>query len=588
MITRMITRLITRRHFTGGLVAGAIGTKSLTPSPARAFSPAALSSADRHTPVEATGGMVASREAMATRIGVDVLAAGGNAVDAAAAVAFALAVTLPQAGNLGGGGFALVHRAADRSTHALDFREKAPAAAHRDIFLSPDGTVDRERARYSHHAVGVPGSVAGYLDLLERFGTWPRERVMAPAIRLAEDGVRVTPVLHRNIASRMERLGRWPATRAVIARPGGDALRPGDLMRQPDLAVSLRRIAEEGAAAFYSGAIAELIVAEMARHGGPITAADLAAYGTAWRDPVPGTYRGVDIASMPPPSSGGAHLVQMLNVLEGWDLASFGHNTAAGLHHLAETMRRAYADRATHLGDPEFWDVPLDWLTSKAYAADIRAAIRPDRATPSDQVSAGTPKLEGANTTHLSVMDRDGNAVSMTTTLNFGFGSGIVAEGTGIFLNNEMDDFSAKPGVPNAYGLIGGEANAVAPGKRPLSSMTPTLLLADGRAVGAIGSPDGSRIITAVLQVILNLVDHGMNLAEATTAPRVHHQWLPDRIWAEEGVSEDTLDLLRRMGHSVERRRAFGAVQAAVAAPGGFRGVSDTRRPGGLAAGPAE
>lgn len=579
--------MITRRHFAGGLIVGGLGGMAFAPSIARAFSPADLTSADRHTPIEASGGMVASREATATRIGVEVLAAGGNAADAAAAVAFALAVTLPQAGNLGGGGFALIHRAEDRSTHALDFREKAPAAAHRDVFLGPDGAVDSHRSRYSHHAVGVPGSVAGYLDLLDRFGTWPRQKVMAPAIRLAEEGVRVTPVLHRNIASRLERLSPWPATLAVIARPDGSALRPGDIMRQPDLAASLRQIADQGAGAFYEGGIADLIVAEMARHGGPITAADLAAYSTVWRDPVRGSYRSVDIASMPPPSSGGAHLVQILNILEGWDLKTLGHNTAASLHRMAEAMRRAYADRALHLGDPDFWDVPLDWLTSKAYAAEIRTAIDPDRATPSGSVSAGTPKAEGANTTHLSVMDRYGNAVSMTTTLNFGFGSGIVAEGTGIFLNNEMDDFSAKPGAPNAYGLIGGEANAVAPGKRPLSSMTPTLLLSNGRAVAAIGSPDGSRIITAVLQVILNLVDHGMNLAEATAAPRIHHQWLPDRIWAEEGVSEDTLTLLRALGHEAERGRAFGAVQSALAAGDGFRGFSDPRRPGGLAAGPA-
>lgn len=579
--------MITRRHFAGGLIVGGLGGTALAPSLARAFSAAELTSADRLTPVEASGGMVASREATATRIGVEVLAAGGNAADAAAAVAFALAVTLPQAGNLGGGGFALVHRAEDRATHALDFREKAPAAAHRDVFLGPDGAVDSHRSRYSHHAVGVPGSVAGYLDLLDRFGTWPRQRVMAPAIRLAEEGVRVTPVLHRNIASRLERLSPWPATVAVIARPDGSALQPGDIMRQPDLAASLRQIAGQGAGAFYDGGIADLIVAEMARHGGPITAADLSDYRTVWRDPVRGSYRGVDIASMPPPSSGGAHLVQMLNILEGWDLRTLGHNTAASLHRMAEAMRRAYADRARHLGDPDFWDVPLDWLTSRAYAADIRTAIDLGRATPSDKVSAGTPNPEGANTTHLSVMDRYGNAVSMTTTLNFGFGSGIVAEGTGIFLNNEMDDFSAKPGAPNAYGLIGGEANAVAPGKRPLSSMTPTLLLSNGRAVAAIGSPDGSRIITAVLQVILNLVDHGMNLAEATAAPRIHHQWLPDRIWAEEGVSEDTLTLLRAMGHVVERRRAFGAVQSALVAGDGFRGFSDPRRPGGLAAGPA-
>ena len=579
--------MLTRRQITRGLAASGVMGSVLAPTMARAFTPAILSSADRHTPAEASGGMVASREEAATMIGVDVLAAGGNAADAAAAEAFALAVTLPQAGNLGGGGFALVHSAADRSTHALDFREMAPAAAHRDVFLGADGEVDSHRSRYSHHAVGVPGSVAGYLDLLERFGTWPRERVMAPAIRLAEEGVAVTPILHRNIDSRLERLRRWPATRAIIARPDGTALRPGDVLRQPDLAASLRLIADQGAAAFYTGEIAGLIAAEMQRHHGPITEADLAGYRTTWREPVRGSYRGIDIASMPPPRSGGAHLVQMLNILEGWDLAGLGHSTAAGLHRMAEAMRRAYADRAAHLGDPDFWDVPLDWITSKAYGDQLRAAIDLDRATPSASVSAGTPMPEGSNTTHLSVMDRHGNAVSMTTTLNFGFGSGIVAEGTGIFLNNEMDDFSAKPGVPNAYGLIGGEANAVAPGKRPLSSMTPTLLLADGRALGALGSPDGSRIITTVLQVILNLVDHGMNLAEATAAPRVHHQWLPDRIWAEGGVSGDTVEILRAMGHTVEIRRAFGAAQSVLAAGDGYRGMSDPRRPGGRAAGPS-
>lgn len=573
--------MLTRRQVTAGL-----GTGLVVPSPALAFEPPALSSDDRLFPVEAAGGMVVSREAVATRVGVDVLARGGNAVDAAVAVAFALAVTLPQAGNLGGGGFALVHSAGDRRTHALDFRETAPAASHRDLFLGADGEVDEARARYSHHAVGVPGSVAGYLDLLDRFGTWPRERAMAPAIRLAEEGVAVTRTLHRNIERRMKRFRQWPATMAVIARADGTALRPGDLLRQPDLAGSLRRIAGEGADAFYRGPVGALIAAEMTRHGGPMTEADLAAYRTVWRDPVLGTYRGLQVASMPPPSSGGAHLVQILNILEGWDLATLGHNSAASLHRTVEAMRRAYADRAVHLGDPGFWEVPLAWLTSKPYAAALRADIYPGRATPSAEVRAGTPKPEGANTTHLSVMDRFGNAVSLTTTLNFGFGTGIVAEGTGIFLNNEMDDFSAKPGTPNAYGLVGGEANAIEAGKRPLSSMTPTLLLADGRVLGALGSPGGSRIITTVLQVILNMVDHGMNLAEATAAPRVHHQWLPDRIWVEEGVSSDTRDLLRGLGHRVDVGRAFGAAQSAVAAGDGFRGVSDPRRPGGLAAGP--
>lgn len=576
--------MTTRRDVALGLLA--TGAASAFPLGAGAFTPPELSSRDRLFPVEAGGGMVVSREAIATRIGVEILEAGGNAVDAAVATAFALAVTLPQAGNLGGGGFALVHDGGTGATHALDFRETAPAGAHRDLFLGTDGGVDADLARYSHRSVGVPGSVAGYLELLDRWGSLPRARVIDPAIRLAETGFPVTRTLHRNIARRMRRFTPWPATMAVIARPDGSPLQPGDVLRQPDLAGTLAAISTEGADGFYRGPVAQAIARDMARHGGLITEEDLAGYRAVLRDPVLGAYRGVTVASMPPPSSGGAHLVQMLNVLEGWDIQASGHNAARTLHLMAETMRRAYADRAVHLGDPDHWQVPLGWLLSDERAIAIRAAIDPRRATPSSSVAAGTPPPPGgADTTHLSVMDRNGWAVSLTTTLNFGFGTGIVAEGTGVFLNNEMDDFSAKPGVPNAYGLVGGDANAIAAGKRPLSSMTPTLLLADGRAVAATGSPDGSRIITTVLQVILNLIDHGMNVAEATAAPRLHHQWLPDRIWVEEGIGRDAIVSLEALGHVVEVRRAFGAAQTITRAPDGFRAVTDPRRPGGLAAG---
>ena len=577
--------MTTRRELTLGLLAS--GAASLMPGAARAFTPAELSSNDRVFPVEAAGGMVVSREATATSVGVEILEAGGNAVDAAVATAFALAVTLPQAGNLGGGGFAVVHAPGAGRTHALDFRETAPAGAHRDLFLRPDGNADPELSRYSHRAVGVPGSVAGYLALQERWGRFSRERVIAPAIRLAEEGIPVSRILHRNIARRMRRFTPWPATMAVIARPDGMPLQPGDVLRQPDLAVTLEAISAQGADGFYKGRVAGLIAADMARNGGLVTEDDLAGYRAVVREPVLGSYRGVEVASMPPPSSGGAHLIQMLNILEGWDLGDMGHNAAPTLHRMAEAMRRAYADRAVHLGDPDFWDVPLSWLTSKDRGAALRSEIDPSRATPSSSVAAGTPpRSGGADTTHLSVMDRDGAAVSLTTTLNFGFGAGIVAEGTGVFLNNEMDDFSAKPGVPNAYGLIGGDANAIAAGKRPLSSMTPTLLLKDGRVLAATGSPDGSRIITTVLQIVVNMVDHGMNLAEATLAPRVHHQWQPDRLWVEEGLTAETVGALRALGHAVETRRAFGAAQSVVRAADGFRGVTDTRRPGGLAAGP--
>ena len=574
-----------RRTILKGLAAGAGGI--VAGGPAGAFTTPELSGADRLFPVEASGGMVVSREAEATRVGVAVLETGGNAVDAAVATAFALAVTLPQAGNLGGGGFALVHDVQNGSNHALDFREMAPSGAHRNLFLGSDGEVDQTRARYSHRSVGVPGSVAGYLEALERWGTLSRSEVMAPAIKLAEEGVPVSRTLHRNLASRIERLTKWPATRAIIARPDGSALQPGDLLRQTDLAESLRLIAAQGADAFYRGPIGEKLAADMQRHDGLVGMADLEAYRTVLRKPVTGNYRGLDVLSMPPPSSGGAHLVQMLNILEGWDLADLGAGSAAILHWVAEAMRRAYADRATHLGDPDFWDVPLDWLTSKAYGDELRGGIDLYRASRSADIRPGTPApVESRDTTHLSVMDANGNAVSMTTTLNFGFGTGIVVDGTGIFLNNEMDDFSAKPGTPNAYGLVGGEANAIEPAKRPLSSMTPTLLMVDGRAIGALGSPGGSRIITTVLQVILNVIDHGMNLAEATAAPRIHHQWLPDVLQVEAGISPDTVDLLRAIGHKVEVGRAFGAAQSVLRAGDGFRGVTDTRRPGGLADGP--
>jgi len=567
--------VLTRRQVTGGLLAGA--ALGAVPAAAFGFAEGAGAAGRR--------GMVASREALATGVGVEALEAGGNAVDAAVAVAFALAVTLPQAGNLGGGGFALVHRRSG-GTAALDFRETAPGRAHRDLFLDAGGAVNATRARYSHDSVGVPGSVAGYLDLLERFGSWSRERVIAPAIRLAEEGVDVTPILSANIERRMQRFQPWPATMAVIARADGRALQPGDRLRQPDLADSLRLIARDGHRAFYDGPIGELIAAEMARHGGAMTAGDIAAYRTVWREPVFGSYRGYRVASMPPPSSGGAHLIQMLNILEGWDIAGLGHNSVAGLHLLAETMRRAYADRAVHLGDPDFHDVPLAWLASKDYGGQLRRGIDPDRATPSSEVSAGTPGVEGADTTHLSVIDGAGDTVSMTTTLNFGFGTGIVAEGTGIFLNNEMDDFSAKPGVANAYGLVGGEANAIAPGKRPLSSMTPTIVLGDEDQVLVTGSPGGSRIITTVLQMVSNLVDHGLTLDQATTAPRIHHQWLPDRLRVENGIPHERLDALAAMGHTIETGAVNGAAQSVLRTGGGDYGSTDPRRPGGLAAGP--
>jgi gamma-glutamyltranspeptidase/glutathione hydrolase len=565
----------------------------LTLSPALAQHADIYSPLDRVHPVYAASGMVASQEALATEVGVDVLKAGGNAVDAAVAVGFALAVTLPSAGNLGGGGFMLVHMAGDDDaggsgeTIAIDYRETAPAAATRDMFLDADGEADPELSRFASLAIGVPGTVAGLALALERYGTMPLAQVMAPAIRLAEEGFPVSAELSQSLKGAAERLTRWPSTAAVFYKPEGAAYEPGEVLRQPELAQSLRAIASKGPAAFYKGEIAEKIADEMERSGGLITLADLAAYEAKLRAPVGGVYRGYDIFSMPPPSSGGTHVVQILNILEGYDLASLGAGSAEAIHLMAEAMKRAYADRSEYLGDSDFVDVPVKGLTSKAYAAELRAGIDPDRATPSATVKPGDPRFhESGETTHFSVVDAAGNAVANTYTLNFGYGVGLVAEGTGILLNNEMDDFSAKPGVANAYGLIGGEANAVGAGKRPLSSMSPTIVLRDGEVFLVTGSPGGSLIITTVLQVIVNVVDHGMNVAEASVFPRVHHQWLPDELRVEEGLSPDTARLLQGKGHLVEVKPTMGAAQSVLRrADGALFGASDPRRPTALTAG---
>ncbi|MGE4219910.1 MAG: gamma-glutamyltransferase [Alphaproteobacteria bacterium] len=570
--------------------AGALRTVLLALAVAFALPAAAqepiLSNREIVHPVRAQQGMVASQEALATRIGVDILRRGGNAVDAAVGVGFALAVTLPRAGNLGGGGFMLVHLAAENRTLAIDYREVAPAAVHRDMYLDASGAADEDRLRHSHDSVGVPGTVAGLALALARYGTMPLAAVMAPAIALAEDGFPVSEDLAAGLAEHRESFARWPESMRIFFKPDGSAYAPGETLRQPDLAASLRRIAAEGPDAFYRGDIAKKIAAEMASHHSAMTQADLAAYRVLEREPVRGRYRGYDILSMPPPSSGGVHLIQMLNILEGYDLAALGHNSAASIHLMTEAMRRAYADRATHLGDPAFYPVPVQGLISKRYAATLRRAVDPLRATPSNGVRAGNPRsFEGDQTTHFSVIDAQGNAVANTYTLNHSFGSHIVAAGTGILLNNEMDDFAARPGAPNSYGLLGGDANAVAPGKRPLSSMTPTILLRDGRPVLAVGSPGGSRIITIVLQTILNLVDYRMNLAAAVHAPRIHHQWQPDILSVETGISPDTIRLLQGMGHRVEPGRAAGSVQAVQRDETGLAGISDPRTPGGLTLG---
>ncbi|MDP7549112.1 MAG: gamma-glutamyltransferase, partial [Alphaproteobacteria bacterium] len=481
---------------------------------AQAQSNAIISNQDRHHPIFAANGMVASQEARATNVGVDILRRGGNAIDAAVAVGFTLAVTLPRAGNLGGGGFMLVHNAGSGETLALDYREKAPAKAHRDLYLDKDGNVDKAKARFSHASVGVPGTVAGLIEAHRRYGSLPLAQIMAPAIGLAKNGVTVTPGMARNLKKRRKRLSKWPASAAIFYRPDGSLYQIGDTLVQRDLGQSLARIAATAGGDFYTGVTAGAIVAEMAGNGGLISLDDLAAYRPVWRPPATGSYRGYRIASMPPPSSGGVHLIQMLNMLETFPLGKFGHSGVESLHVMAEAMKLAYADRAQHLGDPDFWAVPTRGLTAKAYAQNLAANILRRRVRPSAEIEHGDPApYESDETTHFSVMDSAGNVVSNTYTLNFSFGTGIVAKGTGILLNNEMDDFSAKPGVANAYGLVGGEANAIQGGKRPLSSMTPTIVFKDGEAFLATGSPGGSRIITMVLQILLNVIDHGLNIA---------------------------------------------------------------------------
>ncbi|MEM8547880.1 MAG: gamma-glutamyltransferase [Pseudomonadota bacterium] len=533
-------------------------------------------------------GMVATQNAIATEVGAAVLAEGGNAVDAAVAAGLALAVTLPRAGNVGGGGFMLVHLAESGETIAIDYREKAPAAATRDMFLGPDGDVDNAEARFSVRSAGVPGTVAGLHHAQTRYGTLAWADVVAPAIALAEEGIVVSADLASALARRRERFSRHPASLAKFFKSDGSAYVAGDRWRQPALARTLRLIAENGPDGFYKGDVADLIVDFMEETGGLITHADLENYTVAEREPVVGEYRGYEIVSMPPPSSGGVLLVQMLNVLEQFDLATSEFGSARTMHLMIEAMRTAYADRSRHLGDPDFHTEDIGWLTSAAYARKIADDIDLERARKSADVAPGVNQsYESPDTTHYSVMDAYGNAVANTYTLNFSYGSGITVPGAGFLLNNEMDDFSAKPDTPNGYGLLGGDANAIAPGKRPLSSMTPTLVLRDGEPWLVTGSPGGSTIITIVLQIILNVIDHGMAPLDAVAAPRFHHQWLPDAVFFETGFSPDTRALLKQMGHDIRLRRGMmGSAQTILFDGQYFRGAADPRRPDALALGP--
>ena len=546
-----------------------------------------------HHPVLSKGGMVSAQDRLAAQVGADILARGGNAVDAAVATGFALAVTHPQAGNLGGGGFMLIYLADEEKTIAIDFREMAPARAHRDMYLNAEGDVNNKIARFSRASAGVPGTVMGLLEALETHGTMTRRQVMGPAIRLANEGFIASRVLENALK---DAKGQFSVDQSSVEYFG--QVKAGKIWKQADLAKTLRRILKDGADGFYAGKTAGLIADEMqmgeGQAKGLITTEDLANYKTVTREPVRGTYRGYDIAAMSPPSSGGVHVVQMLNILEGYNLRADGHNSAAYLHKLIESMRRAYADRSKYLGDPDFVDVPVGALTDKDYAARLRGEIDLLKASTSAEILPGAKLApEPVNTTHFSVMDRGGNAVSLTYTLNFSYGSGYSVDGAGFLLNNEMDDFSAKPNTPNGYGLIGGEANKIEPRKRPLSSMTPLFIIKDGEVVLATGSPGGSTIITSVLQVALNVMEWEMNLAEATHRPRIHHQWLPDHVTLEPAINADTIKRLQDMGHAFPKtssgemeKTILGRVNSVGRAEDGYAaGAADPRGPKSAAIG---
>lgn len=546
----------------------------------------AILEGQRSHPVENKNGMVATSHHLATAVALDILEKGGNAIDAAVTAGFALAVTQPRSGNIGGGGFMLISSEQKKEVVAVDYREKAPQAAFEKMFQDEAGNVVKKRSRFSHLSAGVPGTVAGMLMALEKYGTISRQEALAPAIKLAKEGFVVPLRFSKGLKQRQERLSKFPYGRSLFYKSDGSFYEPGDLFKQADLGDTLQRISDQGVAGFYTGKTAQLIVDDMQKNNGMITLEDLKNYRPQIRKPVQGNYRGYDIFSMSPPSSGGAHIVQILNILEGFPIGEYGHNSANTIHLMAESMQRAYADRAEYLGDQDFVQVPLKGITAKTYAAKLREGISLDKVTDSKQLRAGDPApYESNETTHFSIVDKFGNAVSNTYTINFSYGSGISVPGAGFLLNNEMDDFSAKPGVANAYGLLGGEANKIEPNKRMLSSMSPTIVQKDGKNFLVTGSPGGSRIITTTLQVLMNVIDHGMNIQAAVSAPRIHHQWLPDEIRVEQGISPDTVRLLQEKGHKVVQKSAMGAIQSIMVKDGVFFGAPDPRRSTSSAAG---
>jgi gamma-glutamyltranspeptidase / glutathione hydrolase len=538
---------------------------SLTATPSQLTSSTSTQAASR-PPVRGKHGMVSSVSEIASQVGVDVLKRGGNAVDAAVAVGLALAVVWPSAGNLGGGGFMVIRQANGKAT-AIDYREMAPAAAHRNVYLDDKGEYVDESSTYGHGASGVPGTVAGLSYALEKYGTMKWAQVAEPARRLAAEGFPVWFQLERSLKGASKQLSRYPETKRIFLRDG-KPYETGEIFKQPELAAVFERMIKRGPREFYEGKTAQLIEESMRRAANGdkaqgkvwMTVEDLKNYKAVEREPLRGVYRGHEIITMPPPSSGGVAMIEMLNILERYDLKSMGAGSSQAIHVMVEAMRRAFADRAQFLGDPDFVKVPVPGLISRKYADKLAATIDPERASTSQEVRSGDPlPYESEETTHFTVVDKDGNVATNTYTINDSFGNKIAVEGAGFLLNNEMDDFAPKPGAPNAYGLIQGESNAVAARKRPLSSMTPTIVLKDGKFLFAVGSPGGPTIINTVMQVIVNIVDHGMNIQQAIDWPRVHHQWMPDQIVYEPyGLVPDVMNRLKSMGHQFGNPRYIG------------------------------
>ncbi|MDC1475684.1 gamma-glutamyltransferase [Gammaproteobacteria bacterium] len=529
-------------------------------------------------------GMVVTQHYLATDVGHAILQKGGNAYDASIAVAFALAVVLPRAGNIGGGGFMLMHDGVTNKNYSIDYREIAPAKATKDMYLNTDGSVDRKRSTQGALAIGVPGTVYGMWEVHQKFGSLPWKELIKPAIDLASNGFKVSPFMADALNGRYKKLGQFKNFKKIFYAEYPVIM--NSRLVQPELARTLKIIATKGVAGFYEGEIATLIADYMKKNNGLITKSDLANYRPVWREPIQGSYRDFQILTMPPPSSGGIHIIQMLNILEHYDLVSMGHNSPRYAALLTEVMKYAYADRSKYLGDPDFFDVPVNQLISKAYAKNIHQLITLDKITPSADILPGNAlPRESLDTTHFSVADKDGNVVSNTYTLNSGFGSGVVINGTGVLMNNEMDDFVSSPGVPNQFGLVGGEANKIEPFKRPLSSMTPTIVFHDSKPIIATGSPGGSRIITAVLQFLLNTLDFKMEISDATVVPRIHHQWKPDVLMLEKGFDIQHIESIKGFNQKVYISGPGTSLESLEIKNNLFYGFGDTRRPDSKAKG---